>query len=355
MRESCFRPRQERNAVLVALPQMTWRQYGRGAMAWFDRLKWRGARRAIRGELAHSEHPIVEGVARFWFTDGVQGVWPEVYLVATENRLLWAMVKRPDAGTPSMRFDQLVSMQEEGSKIMLTEADPQYAERLQDPSNPHGETDAIFDFGGYPESAPLLQLIRSRASSVAITDEDQPWKLLGLEYPTSPINHPYLGDWVSTVEGILTEEETLVEFGMANEVDMLSLEPGTSGGEGTFAVTNLRSLFSYEAAPQEIPDRETILEIPHELVETCRVEKGWATPSGEIYGESDAPSHGAVRSMQELGVPEMAVVKLVYRDGSIIRRLQFVTGRSGGANWAALIERFRRNTTIPEGWEPPRI
>ena len=154
---------------------------------------------------------------------------------------------------------------------------------------------------------------------------------------------------------MLHDQESLVEFGSANEIDMLNIDPGSASGEGTFAVTNHRSLFAYEDAAREIPTQTKILEIPHDSVQNCSVEKAWAGPSGEVRFESDAPSREALREIEVMGFSEMAVVKFAYSDGSSIRRPSFITGRFSGANWSALVNRFRQDPSMPEAWEPPRL
>jgi hypothetical protein len=48
--------------------------------------------------LLPSEKITVEGPASFLFTDGVNIAWPEVHIAVTNERVVWAMVTRPDAG-----------------------------------------------------------------------------------------------------------------------------------------------------------------------------------------------------------------------------------------------------------------
>jgi hypothetical protein len=96
------------------------------------------------------------------FTDGTRTIWPEVHVVVTKERLLWAMVGAPDAGVPEMRFDRISRFQVDEDAIFLTERDPEYAESLSDPSNPEGEVDAVFQFGTQPEERSLHDVIASK-------------------------------------------------------------------------------------------------------------------------------------------------------------------------------------------------
>lgn len=98
------------------------------------------ASEAIRAELGPGERILAEGPA---------AVWPEVNLALTTERLVWAMTDMPEAGAPSMRFDQIVRHTDDGSRVELSERDPEYAGT--DPSNPYGETDAVFVFGSHED------------------------------------------------------------------------------------------------------------------------------------------------------------------------------------------------------------
>ena len=122
----------------------------------------KAARRAVLSELQPGEKIVAEGSASFLFTDGVRTVWPEVHVVVTEQRVIWAMVKRPAAGAPSMRFAQVARHTDDGERVELTERDPAYALSLGDPSNPYGETDAVFVFRPSKEASGVRRAIAAR-------------------------------------------------------------------------------------------------------------------------------------------------------------------------------------------------
>jgi hypothetical protein len=134
-------------------------------MGFFSRRRREAARQAVLAELNHGEEILAEGSARFMFTDGVQRIWPDVHLVVTEERLLWALLKSPQSGVPSIRFKLVAgySQSDSGDRIVLTEHDPEYAAMLQDPGNPYGATDAFFEFDLTPEASRLREVIASRA------------------------------------------------------------------------------------------------------------------------------------------------------------------------------------------------
>lgn len=185
----------------------------------------------------------------------------------------------------------------------------------------------------------------------------KPWRLLGLKYPTSPVDNPHFQEWLALVNEWLEPEEALIDFGFANELEMLHVDPGSGSGEGFFAVTNRRSLFSYELAPAEGSGQPFMLEILHSMTERCASERGWADPgSGEVFLESDAPDRTALRRIRRLGYPEMAVVHISWKEGDDRkRRARFLTGPSAGANWPSLVARFREDARLPKGWEPNRL
>lgn len=106
------------------------------------------ARRAVVRELPPDVQILAEGSALFMFSDGVRSTWPEVHVVVTETHIGWAMLKHPDVGAPTMQLSRIVRYADDGSAVRLTERDPSYAAELNDATNPHGETDAVFRFDG---------------------------------------------------------------------------------------------------------------------------------------------------------------------------------------------------------------
>ena len=119
-------------------------------MTFATRREWRAARRAVTSEIPEGEVLKAEGPGAFLFSDGVTGIWAEAHIAVTENRIAWTLPKSSQAGATSMHFDQVVRyVDQEPGVVGLTAQDPEYAATLGDPSNPHGETDAVFRFDGY--------------------------------------------------------------------------------------------------------------------------------------------------------------------------------------------------------------
>lgn len=68
------------------------------------------------------------------------------YLAVTETSIVWAPGARPDVVLRA-DFEKVHELGEQDGAIKLTSRDAAYAAMLRDPSNPHGETDAMFFFG----------------------------------------------------------------------------------------------------------------------------------------------------------------------------------------------------------------
>ena len=68
------------------------------------------------------------------------------YLAVTPTAVVWAPGARPDVVLRA-EFAQVHELGEQDGAIKLTTRDAAYAAMLRDPSNPHGETDAMFFFG----------------------------------------------------------------------------------------------------------------------------------------------------------------------------------------------------------------
>jgi hypothetical protein len=117
----------------------------------------RTAREAIAAEIPADETVVAECRASFQFTDGMRIAWPDVHIAVTQKRLVWTMLDAPEAGAIVMRLDQVVSHDDDGTQVMLTERDPDYAAMLHDPSNPMGEVDAVFRFEGDDPAATAVR------------------------------------------------------------------------------------------------------------------------------------------------------------------------------------------------------
>jgi hypothetical protein len=182
-------------------------------------------------------------------------------------------------------------------------------------------------------------------------EKRQPWLLLGLEYPTSPIPHPQLGAWVEAAQRRLRTGEVLVDFGSVNDMAVLDRSPGTPRGEGYFAVTNIRSMVAMPVGSDAWSG-----DIPHDAVSRIAVERVWAEPdTGVTYPESGAPNAEAIRAMEQASdVVEMAIVQIQH-EASSPTESNYIVGTAAGANWVVLVERFKDDPTIPAGWEPTVI
>ena len=116
-----------------------------------SRREWRAARRGVDSEIPKGESVLAEGPGAFLFSDGQMAMWVEAHIAVTENRMAWAIPKSPRAGSLSIDFDQVVKyLDQEPGVVALTARDPEYAAMLNDPTNPHGETDAVFKFDALP-------------------------------------------------------------------------------------------------------------------------------------------------------------------------------------------------------------
>jgi hypothetical protein len=106
-------------------------------------------------------------------------MWVEAYLGVTENRLIWALPKSREAGVAQIAFDRVVKyVDQEPGLVGVTSRDPEYAAMLNDPTNPHGETDAAFRFDGYdPRSSTAIRAqiqigVRSRGKAQPASPSD---------------------------------------------------------------------------------------------------------------------------------------------------------------------------------------
>lgn len=95
---------------------------------------------AVHDELA-AEVPIVEGPVRDLSLNGAPA-----FLAVTETSFVWALGARPDVVLRG-EFSRVFEIAEQDQAIKLTSRDPAYAAMLRDPSNPRGETDAMFFYG----------------------------------------------------------------------------------------------------------------------------------------------------------------------------------------------------------------
>jgi hypothetical protein len=146
-------------------------------------------------------------------------------------------------------------------------------------------------------------------------------RLLGLRFPTQPINNPHFKNWRSYVSRQLRTGEKLLEFGLARIP--------ASGIEGYWAVTNMRSLFAPAFDPEP--------------------------PAGRVL--STAHRNVLEVSSRRTEDPRIAVVHLMssatLEDGEVLTaQEEYAVGAKGADNWIRLIQRFRESSAMPEGWQP---
>lgn len=84
---------------------------------------------------------LVEGPVRDLSLNGAPA-----YLAVTASCVAWAPGARPDV-VLHVEFDKVHELGEQDGAIKLTTRDAAYAAMLRDPSNPNGETDAMFFYG----------------------------------------------------------------------------------------------------------------------------------------------------------------------------------------------------------------
>ena len=125
-----------------------------------SRREWKAARREVESKIPKEEAVLAEGPSGFLFSDGQMAMWVEVHIAVTQRRIVWALPKTRQAGAVTMDLDQVVKYLDrvvpyEGHEfgvVALTARDPEYAQLLNDPTNPRGETDAVFKFDDAPSA-----------------------------------------------------------------------------------------------------------------------------------------------------------------------------------------------------------
>jgi hypothetical protein len=95
------------------------------------------AKVAVHGQLQLGETIQAEGRAVDLGLGGRQA-----WVAVTNARVLWA-IDIDTRAVMNMQLARVVEHEQEGTTHRLTERDPEYAAALRDPSNPHGETQAV--------------------------------------------------------------------------------------------------------------------------------------------------------------------------------------------------------------------
>lgn len=147
-----------------------------------------GSRRS-ESSARHAVHPSETVVAEGPITDlGMNGA--AGHLVVTKERFIWAYDKRPDV-VVEMEFKTVFSVatREEDNAVKLTSRDAEYGAMLNDPSNPHGEVDAVLDCGKDAQLAKALVSGTEQGSDSWATWREAPLHLLALKN-TPVINWP---------------------------------------------------------------------------------------------------------------------------------------------------------------------
>jgi hypothetical protein len=278
------------------------------------------ARAVILNELEAGETILAEGTAPFMFSDGTRTIWPEALLVVTDKRLIWTLVKKPDAGAPFMRFSRLVNHEDDGDRFALTERDEEYAASLDDPTNPYGETDAVFQLGSRGESRPLREAI---TKGIAAADRGSG--------EVSQLESPILQEARRIVRGEIHPQETVRAEGPIR--DLLLELPAFA------VVTEDRILWATGAEPprvmfinfsevREMAQREPSLRLTAE--------------SGRPPSSHDGGSEGR-RDGAEILCPKSEVFEAIQTG---VKRLS-----PSWQEWRDSIQRFasRRDTPV-EGW-----
>jgi hypothetical protein len=170
-----------------------------------SRRQWKAAVRQVESAIPAGETVRATGPAAFLFIAPGTGMWVDACIAVTERRLVWALPKSRKAGAVSMLFDRIVKYEDrEPGVVAITERDPEYAAMLGDPSNPHGEVDAVFRFDGYePQtSAAIRSAIESAVRREAVAAGSIPHPRTGYSLPMFSADEKEFGPTTPLEDGL---------------------------------------------------------------------------------------------------------------------------------------------------------